>query len=227
MKTNYTILQGVVGSTAYGMATEASDVDVYGVFVVPTIDLVGLEKPLESIVATNPDITSHELGKFARLALNCNPSVLEVLWLDNYEVCTRSGGSLIDCREAFLSKARVRDAYFGYATQQFARIKSRGDNSFSSDTRKRTAKHARHLMRLLSQGIDLYKTGILQVRVAPDRVAAFREFGERVAGGDLSTAEEVLALAKVEWDQAACALPSSPDRFTIDKLLRNIRRDYW
>src|ERR1700729_2856996 len=141
VKTNYTILQGVVGSTAHGMATECSDVDVYGVFVVPTIDLVGLEKPLESIVDTNPDMTSHELGKFVRLALNCNPSVLEVLWLDDYEVLTEAGRSLLSKRTAFLSKARVRDAYFRYAAQQFARIKSRGDLSFSSDTRKRTAKH--------------------------------------------------------------------------------------
>lgn len=228
MKTNYPILKGVVGSTAYGMATDSSDVDRYGVFVVPTLDLVGLEKPLESIVETKPeDLTMHELGKFAKLALNCNPSVLEVLWLDDYEISTRAGAELVACREAFLSKARVRDAYFGYATQQFARIKSRGDLSFSSDTRHRTAKHARHLMRLLSQGIDLYKTGVLQVRVAPDRVAAFRDFGDRVAQGDLTTAEEVLGMAKYEWDQSHCALPTSPDRYKVDCLLRNIRRDYW
>ena len=58
------------------------------------------------------------------------------------------------------------NAYLGYAQQQFQRLDRRGDGSFSSDTRKRTAKHARHLMRLCRQGYELYTTGRLDVREA-------------------------------------------------------------
>ena len=36
--------------------------------------------------------------------------------------------------------------------QQFRKLVSRGDGSFSADTRKRTAKHARHLARLCTRG---------------------------------------------------------------------------
>lgn len=63
------ILQGVVGSTAYGLAREGSDVDRLGIFVTPTLDLVGLGKPKDTRVGFKPDITHHEVGKYLGLAL--------------------------------------------------------------------------------------------------------------------------------------------------------------
>ncbi|MEU4556525.1 DNA polymerase beta superfamily protein [Micromonospora violae] len=92
----------------------------------------------------------HEARKFTVLCIGGNPTAFELLWLpdDLYEVRTELGQELVDLRSAILSAPRVRDAYLGYACQQFHRLKERGDGSFSADLRKRTAKHARHLARL-------------------------------------------------------------------------------
>ena len=64
----------------------------------------------------------------------------------------------------------MRDAYLGYATQQFRKLIARGDESRSGDLRGRTAKRARHLMRLVDQGLELYTTGTVVIRLSdPER----------------------------------------------------------
>ncbi|MET8006158.1 nucleotidyltransferase domain-containing protein [Nonomuraea glycinis] len=217
------LLAGIVGSTAYGLAGPDSDVDRLGIFAAPTLDLAGLHRPQESIVTTGPDRTLHEAGKWCALALKGNPTVMELLWLpsDLYETRTPLGDQLIGIRDAFLSAPRVRDAYFGYATQQFHRLDRRGDGSFSADTRRRTAKHARHLARLLKQGRELYETGHLPIRLEHPEV--IRDFGERVAAGDTYLARDLLAATEKAFDAAATPLPDEPARATVEEWLRQVR----
>lgn len=52
---------------------------------------------------------------------------MELVWLPDelYEVRTPLGDELIGIRGSFLSAQRVRDAYLGYATQQFRKLESR------------------------------------------------------------------------------------------------------
>lgn len=220
------ILTGIVGSTAYGLNTASSDVDTLGIFVHPTEKFFGLSKPAESLVTTDPDVTMHEAAKYCRLALNCNPSVLELLWLPSNLLNGWSADSvsLIRAREAFLSAPRVRSAYLGYATQQFKELKNRGDGSFSSDTRKRTAKHARHLYRLLNQGTQLYLTGQLTVKVADPEM--HHKFGERVAEGNTLWAEKALTDAEKIFNDRPSVLPEKPDTARIEQWLRTVRYHY-
>lgn len=220
-----TLLAGIVGSTAYGLADADSDIDRLGVFAAPTEAFHGLTPPAESHVTTGPDQTLHEAGKYARLALKGNPSVTEVLWLSDYEVVSPLGLELVAIREAFLSAPAVRNAYLGYATQQFAKLKARGDGSFSADTRRRTAKHARHLARLCDQGYGLYATGRLRVRV--DNPDFYRRFGEQVASGDLATAEAFLAAAEANFTETRSPLPQIPDRATVEDWLLRVRREFY
>lgn len=175
------LLSGIVGSTAYGLARPGSDIDRLGLFAAPTRAFHGLHRPAESRVSKAPDCTMHEAAKWLRLALGGNPTAMELLWLPDelYETRTPLGDELIAIRSRLLSAHRVRDAYLGYATSQFRRLTDRGDGSFSADTRKRTAKHARHLRRLCAQGYELYATGNLPIRVEdPD---SYHRFGEEVA----------------------------------------------
>jgi hypothetical protein len=195
-----------------------------GVFAFPTSAYLGLRIPgtrQMSKVTTKPDVTLHEASKFATLALKCNPSLLELLWLPDalYEHVTPLGFQLIALRESFLSGPRVRNAYFGYAFQQFTRLKNRGD-SFSSDTRKRTAKHARHLARLLDQGGHLYHHGDLQVQV--DDPDWYRRFGTEVAEGDMTMAEGYLEHYRSVFDRAG-VLPAQPDEEKVDEWVRKVR----
>ncbi|RKN39155.1 DNA polymerase beta superfamily protein [Micromonospora endolithica] len=217
------LLSGVVGSVAYGLAGPGSDVDRIGVFAAPTVAFHGLYPPKESVVTTDPDVTLHEARKWCRLALSGNPTATELAWLpdDCYETRTEHGDRLIAIRSAFLSAPRVRDAFLGYAGQQFRKLESRGDGTFSSDVRRRTGKHARHLARLLHQGRLLYATGVLEIRLADPEW--FREFGERVAGGDLEAARNLLAEAEHDFARIRTPLPDRPDEDVVERWLLDVR----
>lgn len=216
------LLSGVVGSTAYGLDTEDSDVDRLGVFAAPTVAFHGLGRPQESHVTTHPDATYHEAAKWLRLALGGNPTVTELVWLNDYETVTPFGEELIELRSSLLSAKRVRDAYLGYATQQFRKLETRGDGSFSADTRKRTAKHARHLWRLLNQGSELHRTGFLPVRLPLERAASCRTFGERVAAGETDLARTALHDAETVFDEPG-VLPAEPDKAVAEAWLLRVR----
>lgn len=223
------LLAGINGSTAYGLATDDSDIDRIGWYAAPTSAFHGLHLPIgkgATWVSVKPDATYHEAGKLASLLLKGNPTVTEICWLNAYEVMTPEGEALIGIRSAFLSATAVRNAYLGYATQQFGRIRNRGDGSFSADTRKRTAKHARHLQRLLYQGVELHRTGHLTVLLASGDVTACRSFGERVAAGDLDLAERALRDAETAFDKPG-VLPARPREAAVEAWLQGVRRAYW
>ncbi|RUL93823.1 nucleotidyltransferase domain-containing protein [Verrucosispora sp. FIM060022] len=217
------LLSGIVGSVAYGLAGPGSDVDRIGVFAAPTVAFHGLHPPRESAVTTDPDTTLHEARKWCRLALSGNPTASELAWLpdDCYETRTEFGERLIGIRSAFLSAPRVREAYLGYAAQQFRKLESRGDGTFSSETRRRTAKHARHLARLVHQGRLLYATGILEIRLADPEW--FRGFGNRVAEGALDEARTLLAEAELDFDRIRTPLPDRPDEKPVERWLLDVR----
>lgn len=220
-----TLLSGVVGSSAYGLATEDSDVDRLGMYAVNTVRLHGLHLPTMSQVTTDPDVTLHEAGKFVRLALGGNPTVTELMWLEGYETLTPLGEELIGIRSAFLSADRVRGAYLGYATQQFKKLESRGDGTFGPDLAKRTAKHARHMYRLLEQGLGLWCTGSLQIRVAhPVQVMSF---GDRVAAGDVGAAYTLLGDYEDAFSGARTVLPDAPDEQAVESWLLKVRATFY
>ncbi|MEV5987429.1 nucleotidyltransferase domain-containing protein [Streptomyces sp. NPDC052051] len=220
------LLTGIVGSTAYGLAHEGSDVDRLGMFAAPTEALHGLRRPKESHVSTAPDRTLHEAAKWCRLALGGNPTVMELVWLpaELYEVRTPLGDELIGIRTSFLCARRVRDAYLGYATQQFRRLEARGDGSFSADTRKRTAKHARHLKRLCDQGLELHTTGKLTIRL--ENPQEYHDFGERVAA-DAEVARPLLRSVETAFDETRGVLPQQPDEAAVEAWLRRVRAHFY
>lgn len=221
---NTNLLVGVVGSTAYGLNGPDSDIDRLGMYAAPTVQFHGLHPPVlktASLVGTNPDYTLHEAGKFAKLALGGNPTVMELLWLPGYEVFTELGRQAIEIRTAFLSAEKVRDAYLGYAAKQFDKLKKRGDGSFASDLKKNTAKHARHLMRLCHQGFLLHRTGNLTIRL--ERPESFHAFGEVVADGHIGVAEELIRHYEEAFDATPSALPDRPDEDKVEQWLRRVR----
>jgi uncharacterized protein len=221
------LLLGIVGSTAYGLATPDSDVDRLGVYAADTTDFHGLHIPIDkkaSIVTAKPDVTMHEARKYCTLALRCNPTILELLWLPEYEHRDMHGAALIELRGAFLSRKLVRDAYFGYATQQFERLARRGDGTFSSDTAKRTEKHARHMYRLLIQGLNLYITGKLTIQVRDPEL--IRDFGEQVAERGAGVAHQLIKTYEMLYDRARTSLPERPNEERVEGWLRWTRRQF-
>ncbi|MEH0548184.1 nucleotidyltransferase domain-containing protein [Streptomyces sp. B21-105] len=220
------LLSGVVGSTAYGLAHEGSDVDRLGMFATPTEELHGLHTPKESHVSTAPDRTLHEAAKWCRLALGGNPTVMELVWLPDelYEVRTPLGDELIALRTTLLGAGRVRDAYLGYATQQFRKLRNRSEDSPAAGGRRRSAKHARHLKRLCAQGYELYSTGRLTIRVEDPE--SYHRFGEEVAA-DPDAALPLLRRVEEAFAETRSALPDQPDERAADAWLRRVRRQFY
>ncbi len=213
------ILQAVTGSTASGLATPDSDIDTLGVYVAPTESILGISHVRETVVHSAPDCTTHEVGKFIGLASKCNPTILELLFLDDYLVQTAEGKMLVDNRQVFLSD-NVVNTYGGYAMQQLDKLHKRSDGTFSSQTRNRTAKHARHCLRLLQQGYELRTTGTLTVRVSnPEDLFAAGE----LALSDILSLDRMVRAGFDRLDNAASVLPPDPDLAAINRMLVSIR----
>lgn len=220
------ILLAVAGSRAYGLDTEESDTDRLGVFRASTAEVLGLDWTRHSETKTSKtaegDLTLHEVGKFIRLALVCNPTITEVLWVPNHELVTATGRLLLDARRSFLSTKKVRDAYGGYARSQVARLMNRRD-SFSSSTKHRTAKHGRHTMRLLWQGTQLLESGEMEVRLTPEQRTLCFELGE-LAATDVDRFVAEFDKQDAAMRAASSVLPDHPDQTLANDLLLDIRR---
>jgi uncharacterized protein len=216
------LLQGIVGSTAYGLGHAGSDIDRLGVYAAPASAFHGLDLPIDkaaSRVRHDPDRTLHEARKYCLLALSGNPTASELLWLadDLYDVRTSLGDELIGIRRAFLSAPRVRAAYLGYASQQLARLAAK---EVRSQPDAKIAKHARHLARLAHQGRELHETGFLRIRLEDPQW--YLDFGLRVAA-DVSVARELLAQSEAAFDSVRSPMPETPDVPTVEAWLQQVR----
>ena len=123
-----TIMKYVVGSHAYGFATEESDYDVRAVCRVPARYVIGLHgfeqaepKVPESIQymsqeRTTTDVVYYGLQKFVKLAADCNPNIIELLYmpLRHCLFLNLSGEQLLSARDMFLSK-KAKHTFSGYA----------------------------------------------------------------------------------------------------------------
>lgn len=131
MKRQKRILKICSGSHLYGTNTPDSDKDYLGVYLNTKEEILGLqtsEELTENIESKAEngrntkdavDCKYYELRKFCRLALNNNPTVLEILFVnpENIIEITPEGQALLDLKYDFLSK-KLFNSFFGYATNQ-------------------------------------------------------------------------------------------------------------
>ncbi|MGW6574618.1 nucleotidyltransferase domain-containing protein [Streptomyces sp. NPDC054945] len=214
---NHTVYRCVMGSRAFGLATEASDTDLRGVYLAPTPLFWRFEKPPTHVEGPREEEFSWELERFCELALRANPNILECLHSPLVEEVTPVGEELLSLRGAFLSR-RAHTSFSRYAASQRGKL--------LADVRVHGAprwKHAMHLLRLLLSCRDLLRTGLLTVDAGPyrDRLLAVRR-GER-------TWEEVDAwMARLQQETesalASTVLPEEPDHARVQDFLVRTRR---
>jgi predicted nucleotidyltransferase len=224
MKPENIILEGVTGSTAYGLATENSDVDIKGVYLLPTKEIlrIGFNPAKTTKDHTDPDWVYHEVGKFMSLVMSGNPTVTELLFLEKYTKSTTIGDLLIANRDLFLSTPAVMKAYRGYALSQARRLATRTDlgmDGFASSLKNRYAKHVRHCFRLLLQARQLLETGTLNVKVSQEQRGWLFYMGEQ----DVDTVVETFMKLDGEFDSITSVLPDKPDTEKLNELLYQIR----
>jgi predicted nucleotidyltransferase len=113
------------GSHAYGTNIATSDEDFRGVAIAPREYYLGALSRFEQAVMNDPDFTVFDIHKFVSLASQCNPNVIEILFVDDSDRLHVStlGERLLEMRDLFLTK-RVRHTFAGYAHSQLKRIKT-------------------------------------------------------------------------------------------------------
>ncbi|MFG2673950.1 DNA polymerase beta superfamily protein [Streptomyces sp. NPDC048445] len=214
---DHTVYSCVMGSRAFGLATDGSDTDLRGVFLAPTPLFWRFEKPPAHVEGPADEQFSWELERFCELALRANPNVLECLHSPLVEHADATGRELLSLRGAFLSR-RAHGTFVRYAMGQRRKLEA--------DVRQHGAprwKHAMHLLRLLTSGRDLLRTGELTIGVgaARDGLLAVRR-------GEVPWPEVERRMNRLaeENDAAAVAspLPAEPDRARIEDFLIRTRR---
>ncbi|MFK4226859.1 DNA polymerase beta superfamily protein [Streptomyces sp. NPDC019890] len=214
---DHTIYSCVMGSRAFGLATDGSDTDRRGVFLAPTPLFWRFEKPPTHLDGPADEQFSWELERFCELALRANPNVLECLHSPLVERIDDTGRELLSLRRAFLSR-RAHQTFVRYAEGQRRKLES--------DVRLHGAprwKHAMHLLRLLGSCRDLLRTGELVIDVGADRERLLA-----VKRGEVpwQRVEEWITLLAAESDAAApdSPLPPEPDRARVEDFLVRTRR---
>jgi predicted nucleotidyltransferase len=111
------------GSHAYGTSLPTSDHDYRGVAIAPREFYLGGLHRFEQAVCNKPDLTIFDLKKFIGLASQCNPNVIEILFVDESDRLQLSlaGQRLLEMRDMFLTR-RVKHTFSGYAASQMKRI---------------------------------------------------------------------------------------------------------
>lgn len=134
-----TILVTRAGSHAYGTNTPTSDEDYRGIAVPPPEYRDGFVHRFEQAQWADPDVVVYELRKFFNLAADCNPNILEVLFVENDDVLhsTPAGELLRENRQLFLSQKALH-TYRGYAISQLKRIRTHRKWLLSPPTKKPT-----------------------------------------------------------------------------------------
>ncbi|MFI7092754.1 nucleotidyltransferase domain-containing protein [Streptomyces lydicus] len=213
----HTVYGCVMGSRAFGLATESSDTDRRGVFLAPTRLFWGFDKPPTHVEGPREEEFSWELERFCQLALRANPTVLECLHSPFVERIDATGTELVTLRGAFLSRQAHR-TFSGYAVGQLKQLRA--------DVRQHGAprwKHAMHLLRLLACARDLLRTGVLTLDVGPAREELLAVKRGEVAW---DAVEQRMAQLSEEADAAVSGspLPAEPDRARVADFLFRARR---
>ncbi len=124
------IFESLVGSRAYHTHNDNSDYDYRGIFSLPLKNRISVYQKLSEIGSEKPiDIKYYELEKFIELAKDCNPNIIELLFMpkDCINVCTTEMQKIIENRHIFIS-TKAYHTFSGYA---FAQIKkAKGTNKW-------------------------------------------------------------------------------------------------
>jgi len=216
-------LIGLQGSRMLGLQqSEDADYDYRGVYFATNRDLLSLNhQPNETIEGGSYgddeiEWVVHEVGKFFRLALKCNPSVIHLFFVPQYNFSDDRGSEIVANKNIFLNEPMVRSAFGGYALSQMLYLKRNRGNS------KRKEKHVRHCFRLFDTGMELLKTGHISLPL--ENKGIYNELGKKInQEGGLDELIKLFEERDREFQSCPSVLPKEPDLFLANKLLLKLR----
>lgn len=245
MKDYRIILKFLTGSHLYGTNTPTSDKDFVSVFMPTEDELLGLreehiiedrtnpgfigsKKNTFSNRADNVDHTYYSLHKFAELARQNNPNIIELLFAPKRNVleCDRIGEMFLDSRDLFVSN-RCYNTFKGYAQGQRKKLETKKTNMtgrqdlvkwYGYDT-----KFASHLIRILFEGTQLLTEGFITFPLGNTKTLKDIRSGSYSMMDlleEMKHSEKVMDIA-----YANCKLPNYKDTFKpINELVIDLTR---
>lgn len=191
--------QTIMGSTAYGVSTDTSDIDIYG-FCIPPKEVIfphlaGVIQGFDNDV--NPfwqwqqhgisdpdkpgvtyDFSIYNIVKYFRLCADCNPNMIDSLFtpVHCHLQVSKIGAMVKSARKIFLNK-RAWHTYKGYAYAQMSKINNKDKkgsrldliNKYGYDT-----KFAYHVVRLMLQIEQIMLEGDLDLMRNAEQLKAIR-----------------------------------------------------
>lgn len=124
MKDNM-LVKHYAGSLSYGTALPTSDVDFRGIFCADPVNILTPFFPIREAEDTlEEDTKLYELSHFMKLCLECNPNIVETLWVSDEDIVFRTPAYdlLRENRHKLLS-SKIAFTTSGYALSQLKRIK--------------------------------------------------------------------------------------------------------
>ncbi len=228
MKEMQTILKVLVGSHAHGLATDNSDYDYRGVFVMPTQEIlkIGGHKDNTHWVEGNEDDTSWEIGHFLFLATKCNPTILETFLAPRvFKSESKRAGKghdygkeLQDLFPYVWNSNDVMNAFIGYGLNQRKKFLDNKDG--------KPNKFAAAYYRSLYNAYELLETGTFTIKIIDTPIG---EIVKRFKKGDYEIGEVIqrcIALQK-SVEQAAEKHPKEADLEPVNEFLLKVRKDFW
>jgi hypothetical protein len=178
------------------------------------------------------DVIIYSARKWARLALNGNPTVLLLLFVPDQEVVFRNevGAELVANAQRFVSRLAA-NRFLGYLQSQKAAMT--GGVGAHTNRPELVAvhgydtKYAMHAMRLGYQGVELLTTGRITLPVPEPALSSLRA----IRRGEVELSEVISAVASAENELTALRdrsnLPEQPDRQWVDAWLHRSHLAYW
>ena len=240
----------IMGSQAYGVSADDSDLDVYG-FCIPPKDLVfphlageipGFGRQVQRFEqwqehhvqdpnkAVEYDFAVYSIVKYFHLCMENNPNMIDSLFTPRNCVIhsTTISEMVRENRRMFLHKGSWHK-FKGYAYAQMSKIR----NKVNASNEKRAAsiaehgydlKFAYHIVRLLNEVEQILVEGDLDLQRNREQLKDIRrgEWTIEQVETYFETKERAL-----EATYAASTLPHSPDEVAIKRLLMNCLEEHY
>lgn len=211
-----TILNVVHGSRAYGTNIPGSDYDEKGIVIIPDMSYYfGFNKfeQKDKGWEDGSDRVAYDIRKFFHLALQCNPNIIEVLFVEPEQILveTIEGKTIRSFRDVFLSR-RASKTFSGYAMAQMRRLQNKIDAGKDVNW-----KHAMHLIRLLRMGIEIIRDGKVLVK-RHDAQSLLKIRNGEVDLADIMN-EAHHWLGEIDGMIERSPLPVEPDRESAERLM--------
>jgi uncharacterized protein len=124
----WVVYECISGSHAYGLNIEGSDVDIRGIFIQPTEDILQGDY-IEQVSDKKNDITFYEINRFIDLCATGNPNMLELLNVSEENVIFKD--PIIDelftpeLKNKFIT-TKLKHTFLGYAFTQIKKARGLG-----------------------------------------------------------------------------------------------------